>query len=223
MIDGTSRQKMSMIRRCLPVKSVIDYGGMWAVDGYYSRQCAKSLGIHKVTMIDKFESESWKQNSKLREGIDFRLGDFADASFMKTIKGQYDLALAYDILPHQIELRQTLSLVLSKTRSFFLVCNAVLPDRLMPFRNSLILLSGSNEPRLIPFHEKWTREKDYWRNFSNASITKSIHWIWGMTPSFIESLMTGLGWRLMHKQFWRTWLPKESSRQYCGLIFRKAK
>lgn len=114
-IDGTAKQKIALMERCLPVKSVIDFGGMWEVDGYYSRQCIDRLGIQDVTMIDRFESENWKADPQLQEGIDFRLGDFSDYRFMNTITRKYDMALAYDVLPHQIDLRRTISLMLSKT------------------------------------------------------------------------------------------------------------
>ncbi|MFQ5871967.1 MAG: hypothetical protein ACE5IB_07400, partial [Candidatus Geothermarchaeales archaeon] len=188
---------------------------------YYSRQCIDRFGVHNVTMVDKLESENWRTNPKLREGIDFRLGDFSDDGFMSTIRRKHELALAYDVLPHQIDLRRAISLMLSKTSRFFLVSNAILPDKLMPFRNCLILLSGSREQALVPFHEEWTKKTDYWRNFHDPSIVDTEHWLWGISPSFIESLVTGFGWHLLHREFWRGWLPQDSKWRYCGLIFTR--
>ncbi|MEM2424582.1 MAG: hypothetical protein QXR45_04265 [Candidatus Bathyarchaeia archaeon] len=214
-------RKISMIEACLPVSSVIDFGGMWEVDGLYSRICMEKFNVSRVTMIDKFESENWVKNPLLRANIDFRKGDFSDEGFMAGLKESYDLALAYDVLLHQRDPIRTLSLMLSKTKKFFLISQPILPERLMPFRNCLILLSGSREKRLVPFHEKWTREINYWSNFSDATIMNSDHWLWGMTPSFIESLMAGLGWRIIYKAFWRGWLPKYSKWELCGLIFTK--
>lgn len=209
-----------MIERCLPVSSVIDFGGMWGVDGLYSSICVEEFNIPRVTMIDKFESENWIQNPRLRANIDFRIGDFSDEVFMSSLKESYDLALAYDVLPHQRDPIHTLSLMLSKTKKFFLISQAILPEEIIP-HNSLILLSGSRAKKLIPFHEKWTKEINYWANFSDATIMDSDHWLWGMTPSFIESLMAGLGWRIIHREFWRGWLPKSSKWKLCGLIFTK--
>jgi hypothetical protein len=40
-VDATVKRKLALIERCLPVESAIDYGGMWEVDGYYSKQCAE--------------------------------------------------------------------------------------------------------------------------------------------------------------------------------------
>lgn len=217
----TVLRKISLIKRCLPVDSVIDFGGMWEVDGLYSKICREMFGITQVTMVDKFESENWKSNPSLRKGIDLRKGDFSDEKFMATIKESCDLALAYDVLPHQINLRHTLSLMLSKTKKFFLISQAIIPEKLMPFNNCLILLSGSKEQNLIPFHEKWTEEINYWTNFSDATIIDTEHWLWGMTPSFIESLMGGFGLRLIHQEFWRGWLPASSKWELCGLIYSK--
>jgi len=194
---------------------------MVEVDGLYSEVCSEKFGIPYVTMVDKFESENWLKNPHLRTGIDFRRGDFSDERFMASIKGLYDLGLAYDILPHQIDLRHTLSLILSKTMKFFLISQAILPEKVMPFRNCLILLSGSKARGLIPFHEKWTREANYWANFADATVIDTKHWLWGMTPSFIENLMAGFGWGLIHKEFWQGWLPSSSKWKLCGLIFSR--
>jgi hypothetical protein len=217
----TVLRKIAMIKRCLPVESVIDFGGMWEVDGLYSRLCTAELGIPRVTMVDRIVSENWERNPRLGAGIDFRKGDFSDDRFMATISERYDLALAYDVLPHQIELRHTLSLMLSKTKRFFLISQPILPDELTPFRNCLVLLSGSESQSLIPFHEKWTSETNYWANFSDATITDADHWLWGMTPSFIESLMAGFRWKIIHKEFWRGWLPSSSKWKLCGFIFAR--
>jgi hypothetical protein len=202
-IDVTVRRKLGLVKRCMPVESAIDFGGMWEVDGYYSRQCLKRFGIKKVTMVDAEESENWKDDPTLREGLDFRKGDFSDERFMKSIAGSFDLALAYDVLLHQIDLRHTLSLMLSKTKRFFLISNPVIPDSVMPWRNSLVLLSGSRLSGLIPFREQWTKDMNYWRNFVDASNVDRHHFHWGMSPSFIESLMAGLGWTLIHKEIWK--------------------
>lgn len=166
-----------MIERCLPVESVIDFGGMWEVDGLYSRVCKEKFKIARVTMVDKYASENWLQNPRLRKSINFRKGDFSDEGFMSTLEESYDLALAYDVLPHQIDLIHTLTLMLSKTRKFFLISQPILPEKTMPFHNCLVLLLGSKAYDLIPFKEKWTEEIDYWTNFSNATIRDTGHWI----------------------------------------------
>jgi len=51
-------RKISMLERCLPVGSVIDFGGMWEVDGLYSRVCKERFGISRVTMVDKFSARA---------------------------------------------------------------------------------------------------------------------------------------------------------------------
>jgi len=220
--DGeTILRKVSMIERCLPVESVVDFGGVWEVDGLYSRVCRERFKIARVTMVDKYASENWVRNPRLRKGVDFRKGDFSDEGFMSTLEEPYDLALAYDVLLHQIDLIHTLTLMLSKTRKFFLISQPILPEKTMPFRNCLVLLSGSKAYSLIPFKEKWAEETDYWANFSNATIRDTSHWLWGMTPSFIESIMKGYGWEIVYREFWRGWLPKSSKWRICGLIFKK--
>lgn len=219
--EETIMHKISMIEKCLPVSSVIDFGGMWEVDGLYSRICKEIFRIPRVTMIDKFESENWIQNPRLKSNIDFRKGDFSDENFMAELEEPYDLALAYDVLLHQVDPIRTLSLMLSKTKKFFLISQPVLSETIIPFHNCLILLSGSKAYDLIPFHEEWTEETNYWANFSNAAVMDTEHWLWGMTVSFIESLMIYFGWKLVHKEFWRGWLPESSKWEICGLIFTK--
>jgi hypothetical protein len=220
-IDATVKRKLDLVKRCLPVGSVIDFGGMWEVDGYYSKQCLKRFGIKKVTMVDAEESENWRADPALREGLDFRKGDFSSERFMESIAHSYDLAIAYDVLLHQIDLRRTLTLMLSKSKRFFLISNPVIPDAAMLYRNSLILLSGSRSPDLIPFHEEWTKEMDYWRNFRDSSNVARNHWLWGMSPSFIESLMAGLGWHLAHKEVWKDPFLQNHRWRMGGFIFTK--
>jgi hypothetical protein len=173
-------------------------------------------------MVDAEESENWRADPALREGLDFRKGDFSDEMFMKSIAQTYDLAMAYDVLPHQIDLRHTLSLMLSKTKRFFLISNPVIPDAIMSYRNSLILLSGSRSPKLIPFHEQWTKEIDYWRNFTDSRNVERSHWLWGMSPSFIESLMAGLGWQVVHKEIWRDPFLQNQRWRMGGIVFTRS-
>ncbi len=78
MLDETVQRKIALIERCLPVASVLDLGGMWEVDGLYSRICRERFGIRQVTMIDRHQSRNWRRNATLRKGIDFREGDFSE-------------------------------------------------------------------------------------------------------------------------------------------------
>jgi len=91
-------------------------------------------------MVDAEETENWRKDPSLREGVDFRKGDFADERFMASITRRYDAGLAFDVLLHQIDLRHALSLMLSKVKRSFLITNPIIPDRLMPYQNSLVLL-----------------------------------------------------------------------------------
>jgi len=220
-VDDTVHRKLGLIERCLPFKNVIDFGGMWEVDGYYSKQCLDRFGASQATMVDAEESENWRRDPSLRKGVDFRRGDFADERFMASLSFRYDLGIAFDVLLHQIDLRHTLSLMLSKVRRSFVITNPVIPDKLMSYRNGLILLSGSKENRLIPFHEEWTEEAHYWSNFRDPSMVHWNHWLWGMSPSFIQSLMAGLGWELVHREIWRSWLPKNTQWKWGGFVFRR--
>jgi hypothetical protein len=194
---------------------------MWEVDGYYSNQSHDKLGVKHVTMVDIEKSENWIRNPSLREGIDFREGDFSDSKFMRSIEFRYDLGIAFDVLLHQINLRETLSLMLSKVRKHFVVTTPVIPDGQMPYRNSLVLLSGVRDDRLIPFREKWTEDADYWSNFSDPTNVRWNHWLWGLSPSFLQSLMAGLGWDMIHKEIWRGWLPKDTLWRCGGFVFKR--
>jgi hypothetical protein len=50
-------------------------------------------------MVDVEESDNWKADPTLREGLNFRNGDFSDERFVKSIPKSYDLAMAYDVPP----------------------------------------------------------------------------------------------------------------------------
>jgi len=74
---------------------------------------------------------------------------------------------------------------------------------------------------LIPFHEKWTEETHYWSNFQDPSVVHWNHWLWAMSPSFIQSLMAGLGWEMVHREVWRGWLPKNTQWRWGGFVFKR--
>jgi hypothetical protein len=74
---------------------------------------------------------------------------------------------------------------------------------------------------LIPFHERWTKEIDYWRNFRNPSNINRDHWLWGMSPSLIESLMAGFGWQLVHKEVWKDPFLQNRRWRMGGFVFTK--
>ncbi|MEM2931013.1 MAG: hypothetical protein QW797_09185 [Thermoproteota archaeon] len=50
-----------------------------------------------------------------------------------------------------MDLIHILNLMLLKTSRFFLISQPILPEKTMPFRKSLVLLSGSTAYSLIPF------------------------------------------------------------------------
>jgi hypothetical protein len=58
---------------------------------------------------------------------------------------------------------------------------------------------------------------DYWASFSDATITDTSHWLWGMTAPFIESIMKSHGWKLIHKEFWRGCCLNPQNRRYAAL------
>ena len=226
MIDENRQKKISLIEKCMPAESLIDYGGMWGVDGLYSRIAYQTYGVQHVTMIDANESENWRTKAELREGVSFKQGSFTDVVFMDTIKEMFEVGLAYDILLHQTDLPYTLSLLLSKVAQKFVIAQPVLLDDDMRLQNSIVWLSGCNAGDDL-FPNQSSIQDLGCANFRDGTrLTlrgqrSSELWLWGMTPSFLESLMAAFGWKLTHKELWKGWIAPESRWTMAGLIFER--
>jgi len=218
MQSETVIKKLDLLDRCMPVKTVVEYGGMWGVDNLYATECVKRWGVKKVLSIDFYESDNWKVQKRHYPQITFIKGDFRNKDFMKKITKKYDLGICYDILLHQPECYETLELMLSKIKTYFCFAQPVIEEKRVSFKNTMVFLPGSQEKfQLRPY----LLNKDI-KIFDINRVDPS-HWIWAMTPTLIKNMLKSLRWKIIYEDAWQGWLPKISIWKMYRCIAKKEK
>jgi hypothetical protein len=106
---------------------------------------------------------------------------------------RFSISVAFDILLHQPPLLATLHLILEKTENAIAIVQPVLKEQ--ELANSLVYLPG--QPPNSGLYPVAT-QSDSFRVFDPKQVNQS-HWIWGMTPSLIRSVLAGEGFDIAHE------------------------
>lgn len=177
----------------MPAKSAIVFGDMYIVEGFYTAKCLE-YGCGQVALVDSLETPGWLQRRLADGRIDFFKGDFSDPFFMASIRERYSISVVFDILLHQASLLSTLHMMLEKTEDAIAIVQPVLKER--ETQNALVYLPGQPaDSGLYPLAE---RSEEY-RAFGPEEVNQA-HWIWGMTPSFIRSVLTSEGFEIVREE-----------------------
>jgi len=189
--DPLVQLKLDLLRRALPARDAVVFGDIYGVDGGYTAKCVE-LGCERALLLDTHETAAWQRLRLERPELDFYKGDFADASFMASVRETFEVGVAYDVLLHQAPLLHTLHLMLEKVRERFLVVQPMLEEQAVP--NSVVYLPGNTDGTLHPYPEL----PDVYRVLDVREVNQS-HWIWGMTQSFLRSALAGEGFEIVHE------------------------
>jgi len=199
-----------MLKMALPAESAVVFGDMWKVDGFYTKKTVE-LGCKRAVLIDSQETEKWLYTRIENPEIDFFKGDFSNVLFMSGILEQFDIGVVFDILLHQAPLLSTLHLMLEKIQKRLCIVQPMLREQ--KYANTLIYLPG-NRDELYPLG---AQHGDF-KMFDISQVNQS-HWIWGMTSSFLQSVLVGEGFDLVHQDELSP-LPNEQW-YWGGYIFEK--
>jgi hypothetical protein len=183
--------KVGILKKAMPAASAVVFGDMWKVDGFYTKKSLE-LGCKRAVLIDSLETEKWLKTRLQYPQIEFFKGDFSDTLFMKSIRDKCEIGIAFDILLHQPPLLNTLHLMLEKIDKRFCVVQPMLREQKFP--NSVVYLPGNGD-ELYPLA---TTSGEY-KMFDVSQVNQS-HWIWGMTPTFLQAVLRGEGFDLMFQQ-----------------------
>ncbi|MGH3577562.1 MAG: hypothetical protein ACRDU0_08405, partial [Mycobacterium sp.] len=186
------RLKIDLLDRLLPSAHVIVYGDMYVVEGGYTAYCAENGGA-VVTLVDTLETVNWHQKRLEVRNIDFQKGDFANEGFMRSLRGGYSAAVAYDVLLHQPGMLHTLHLMLADVSEKVAIVQPTLEEQSTP--NTLVFLPGSTDKGLYPM----AAQDDEYLAFALDEVNQS-HWIWGITASFMRSALAAEGFEVTHEQ-----------------------
>jgi hypothetical protein len=189
--DPIVRFKLDMLEAAMPTETAVVFGDMYIVEGGYTQKCVE-LGCERAVLVDSLETPGWLHTRLADPRIDFYKGDFSDPLFMKSIRERFSISVAFDILLHQPPLLATIHLILEKTLDAIVIVQPVLKERAIA--NSLVYLPGQPNADLYPLAQRSVE----FRAFDVAQVNQS-HWIWGMTPSLIRSVLAGEGFEVVHE------------------------
>jgi hypothetical protein len=211
--DPIVQFKLEVLRVAMPAASVILFGDIFRVDGGYAIKCLE-YGADRVLVVDSLETRGWTEARLHEPRLDFLKGDFSNHLFMAGLREHFELSVAFDVLLHQPPLLSTLHAMLDRTVSRIAIVQPVLKERQL--RNTLVYLPGSlPEDGLYPVP---SADPEY-RMFDVRQVNHE-HWIWGMTPSFLRSVLAGEGFELIHEQPWND-LPNPTW-QWWGAVAQRA-
>jgi hypothetical protein len=182
--------KLDLLEAATPVTRAVVYGDMWGVEGAYTLRCLE-LGCTRVTLIDSFETPDWQRTRIDHPELDFVKGDFADPLFMGSIRSKYDLGVAFDVLLHQASLLGALHLMCEPVEQRFVVVQPMLREGRDP--QQLVYLPGLDAE--VGLHPAGS-ETDWMRAIGPATEVNTVHWLWGMTPSFLRAALRGEGFEV---------------------------
>lgn len=183
--------KLDILKRAMPSESAIIFGDMYMVDGGYCKKCL-DFGCKDILLIDTLETVQWQKNRINHPELDFYKGDFSNPLFMRSFDRKFDIGVAFDILLHQAPLLSTLHLMLEKVQDHFCIVQPMLREQSLP--NTLVYLPGCEKSELYPIQQK----SDEFRMFDIAQVNHS-HWLWGLTVSFLRSVLQGEGFEMVHE------------------------
>jgi hypothetical protein len=190
--DFRVQLKLRMLEKAMPASTALVVGDMYVVEGGYARQLAE-MGCERVALVDTLETPNWQQARLDDHRIDFFKGDFGSWPFMTSIQERFDVTVAFDVMLHQAPVVHTFNLILAKTAQHFCFVQPVLKEQAAP--NSLVFLPGNTDAALHPVA---TESREY--NIFNVEEVNQSRWMWGMTPSFVRSVLAGEGFRIVHEE-----------------------
>ena len=183
--------KLEILRRAMPAESAIVFGDIYMVDGGYTRKCLE-YGLKDVLLIDTLETVQWQRSRIDNPELDFYKGYFSNPLFMRSFNRSFNIGIVYDILLHQAPLLQTLHLMLEKVRNRLCIVQPMLQEQSVA--NTLVYLPGCPSQDLYPLPQA---SQEY-RVFDVRQVNHS-HWLWGMTVSFLRSVLTGEGFDIIYE------------------------
>lgn len=184
--------KLALIERAMPAESAIVFGDMYIVEGGYTKKCV-DYGCTRALLIDTLETPHWLDLRKENHALDFYKGDFANPLFMRSFDERFDIGVVYDILLHQAPLLSTIHLMLEKVEQRFLIVQPMLREH--GFANTLVYLPGN--PDAAELYPLGSKDLDY--NMFDIRQVNQSHWLWGMTRSFLNSVLQGEGFEIVYE------------------------
>ncbi|MBI4224905.1 MAG: methyltransferase domain-containing protein [Candidatus Sungbacteria bacterium] len=186
----------ALVKKYTPGKSFADIGCMWGVDGFFSF-LAEENGAAKVMSVDiypesaKFSEEKERRNSK----IQFVQGDINLPDVTDTI-GICDVVFCSGVLyhtPDPVHMLTRLRVICGET----LILNTASIPEMPGIRNAAVFYPFLNAKQ----RKIWNRHIGSQKGITGPYEPESGYgnWMWGMTPSAIESMLQCAGFKVQER------------------------
>jgi hypothetical protein len=193
-IDEIRQAKIDLIEQIGSADSIRDFGGLWGVDGLYLLSGTRALGCSFAEMIDVTPREEFLANSLALQRerpvqINMIEVDFRTPELYRILR-PVEVALLYDVLLHQDTMAEVVKGVTATTRERICVAQPVLKEAVFPLPSAAVNLQFYDEEL-----KDELRTDSWWPKEPPVELFDTSKWMWGQTPSFIESFFRGYGWR----------------------------
>lgn len=206
--------KAKWVRRLLPADRVVDVGGMWGCNGYYSFLAA-SEGAREVILLDAFAPDRFRSLAPRFPAVSWIETDFFHAIYTGKLldlgaTAPADAMICYDILLHQPEPALFLWLMF---KAFGLkravIANPV--SRKSAKSNEIVFLPGRHE---IP---------DALRGKMTVSpkMEDRSGWVWLLTHGFVLNCCEYAGLKVVDESLTPRW-PGNEKLDYSIVLVEKS-
>ena len=198
-IDELRAEKLALIERLGSADSLRDFGGLWGVHGLYLLEGARALGCSFAEMIDaspvdEFLSKCRELQEEHAVQINMLEADFRSPALFEVLR-PVEVALLYDVLLHQDTVASVVKGVTQTTLRHVLVAQPVLKEELFQLPSAAVNLQFYRDELKAEL-----RSGTWWPEEERVTRFDTGKWMWGQTPSYLESLFAGYGWRREHLQ-----------------------
>jgi hypothetical protein len=207
--------KLGVIDRCftdLGCRSFVDLGGVWAVDGGYSLYAADVHAAESGLLVDDDFTDRFLDRSRDFPRLEHLRGNFGDRELIAGL-GEYDAALFFDVLLHQVD--PDWDEILAEYRRVARCIAIVQPQWNGPSTLRLLDLGEDDYLKTVPsdhvvYEGLFSRLDDI--NPRRSKPWRDVHdiWQWGITDDDLVTRMAQLGFELRHREIGGPWRGLES-------------
>ena len=190
------KEKAHWVSKLLPAKRLVDIGGMWGCNGFYSFSAAAE-GAEEVLLLDGFITNRFSEINQNFSNVRYIKINFYESmltgEFM-TLGNKYpaDAAICYDILLHMPDPIRFIANIIDS----FAVKRAV-------FANPVIRKSTKRSDLFfVPFSSKFKKEGEI-KHSTNIHDTGG--WVWVFSHGFLLNCMKYLNLYVVEETLIRNW------------------
>jgi hypothetical protein len=206
------------------IRSVIDIGACWGVNGGYTFHALSTGKIQRAIILDGDLTRLTRQRAANDPRISLLQGDLGDSGFIGSVP-RSDAAIVFDVLLHQVAPDWNEFLAhYSRKVDYFIIYNEDWDGN----RTIRFIDEGLDFYRRHVPDADSERLENWFRNLDNPHPTmrrrwRDVHnfWQWGITTPDLIATMRGLGFELDWFNYFGPWSKQYPKIRLDGYLFRR--